>query len=450
MPTLTDILQESTEEDVIQSRNTLNDILKEPVLPATKLTRPHERTIGDTVKDVGVSLAHGVVDLAEAGVGIGDFFLDGEYGNMVEELGIYKPKKWHKSLDENYSPAQIEANRKVNEAKGFVDTTEAMLENPSTIAHKFVRTLPSTVGGSFAGAGAGALRFGGKQLPKLMRPAFGEGLLEMGSKGESIRQETGGITNKQKLIAAASGIGTGVFGYFGAKFAKKSGFDDLDSLLAGLGVNKKPAHVTAKIVGGGISEGVFEELPQSAQETIWMNAALDKPLTEGLGKNIAEGLIVGAAGGSGVNVATSIHDVAKKGRGDGDNGESNTNDTSPDRTTDAPIEDSAQNEINNIQQTKIEESAKIDEQFEGAPPTMIQGAKDVLDDVSEIKTQDVLSRTAQKAEENGLAPTAQAETQGWIDDDGNVLGRVAQATSGNNGTHEFNQHNILKLSLIHI
>ena len=58
MPTLTDILQESTEEDVIQSRNTLNDILKEPVLPATKLTRPHERTIGDTVKDVGVSLAH--------------------------------------------------------------------------------------------------------------------------------------------------------------------------------------------------------------------------------------------------------------------------------------------------------------------------------------------------------------------------------------------------------
>jgi hypothetical protein len=38
------------------------------------------------------------------------------------------------------------------------------------------------------------------------------------------------------------------------------------------------------VVLGGLSEGFFEELPQSLQEKVFENAALGKPLNEGLDK----------------------------------------------------------------------------------------------------------------------------------------------------------------------
>ena len=45
-----------------------------------------------------------------------------------------------------------------------------------------------------------------------------------------------------------------------------------------------PAGFAKAVVGAGISEGVFEELPQSTQEQMMQNWALDKPLLEGVGQ----------------------------------------------------------------------------------------------------------------------------------------------------------------------
>ncbi|EKE01591.1 MAG: hypothetical protein ACD_21C00093G0001, partial [uncultured bacterium] len=52
-----------------------------------------------------------------------------------------------------------------------------------------------------------------------------------------------------------------------------------------------------QVVESGISEGVFEELPQSIQEQMWQNFATDKPLTDGVGNAAALGMLSGAAMG---------------------------------------------------------------------------------------------------------------------------------------------------------
>nr|MBL0731269.1 PLxRFG domain-containing protein [Desulfobacterales bacterium] len=65
------------------------------------------------------------------------------------------------------------------------------------------------------------------------------------------------------------------------------------------GNNKTTAGVAKGIVAGGFTEGAFEELPQSMQEQIWLNAALGKPLTEGVPEAGATGMLTGMAMGAG-------------------------------------------------------------------------------------------------------------------------------------------------------
>ena len=60
--------------------------------------------------------------------------------------------------------------------------------------------------------------------------------------------------------------------------------------------------VIQRIIAGGITEGIFEELPQSVQEQIWMNAATDKPLMENTGEAGAMGMLAGIGMGAGSNI----------------------------------------------------------------------------------------------------------------------------------------------------
>ena len=139
------------------------------------------------------------------------------------------------------------------------------------------------------------------QVSRALAGAAGEGFVGMGLTAEEIRaqSEDGVITPEQSAIAVASGIGTGAFGVLGAKLAKFAKVADVDAWLVKAGSKLKEENVIKKILKGGITEGVFEELPQSAQEQIWMNAALEKPLMEGVQEAGALGMLSGGLIGGG-------------------------------------------------------------------------------------------------------------------------------------------------------
>jgi hypothetical protein len=139
----------------------------------------------------------------------------------------------------------------------------------------------------------------------LLAGALGEGIISAGAAAEETRQQTkdGLLTPKQAALTAISGAGTAMFSLVGGRVATKFGITDPDVFLAG-GSSVTSTGIVKRIIGGGISEGVFEELPQSMQEQIWLNAALDKPLLEGVSEAGATGMLTGMAMGAGFNVFT--------------------------------------------------------------------------------------------------------------------------------------------------
>lgn len=265
------------------------------------------RSISDAALDTGITLLKGAIGLPEAFVGLADIPALGRVGKFLEDSG-YKPREAKEILDTYLSEGQQAANRKLREAQGFFPTIQAALENPSTIATAVGESAPQMVGG--AGLARGLLKAAPAVAP-FVAGAVGEGLLGAGSAAEQIRGSTTDklLTPKQAVSAAGSGAGTALFGAVGGRLAQKLGFTDIDTLLASGptgGASKSVADFTKKVLGSGISEGVFEEMPQSAQETMWMNYATDKPLFEGVpeaaGMGAVTGFTMGVAGG-GANAA---------------------------------------------------------------------------------------------------------------------------------------------------
>lgn len=256
--------------------------------------KPKSSVVRRVVGDTGVSLLKGAISVPEAAVGIADIATGGRAGKVAEEGFGFKPKQAKEIISDLYSPEQKLANQKVAEAEGFVDTVKTAFDNPSTIAQTVVESLPLIGAGGVAGVGA---RAAGVSKP-FIAGAVGEGAVGAGMAAEGIRQEAddGLLTGKQALSAAGSGFGTAALGALGGKLAQKAGIADVDTLAAG-GEALSRKGLLRRVVEGGISEGVFEELPQSVQEQMWQNYALDKPLLEGVDNAAAMGLLAGSTMG---------------------------------------------------------------------------------------------------------------------------------------------------------
>jgi len=293
---------------------------------AARDAKGYDRTVGGTALDAGITLLKGAIGLPEAAVGLLDIPTMGYAGKLLEQAG-FKPKEAKEILDTYLSEAQQAANRKVRETKGFFPTIGAALQNPSTIATSVGESLPQMLGG--AAVARGLLGLGGKALgagmagPALpgvlsrtvgaeMAPVvaggLGEGILGAGSAAEQMRQESKDklLSGKQVIAALGSGAGTAAFGIAGGRLAAKLGLDDVDTLLAGGAsqaakaaagetktAGKSVRDFALRAAGSGVSEGVFEELPQSSQETMWMNYAMDRPLLDGVPEAAAMGLLAG-------------------------------------------------------------------------------------------------------------------------------------------------------------
>ena len=263
-----------------------------------------ERTILEAAKDIAVSTGKGVIAFPQAIVGLADIPTGGYAGKLLESAG-YRPEEAKAFLDTFLSPAQQTASKEVAEAEGFLPTVQAAIENPSVIAQAVIESAPSMIGG--AGIARGMMKVAPK-LGALVAGAFGEGAVAAGTAAEELRTkaETGLVTPEQSLKALGAGVGTGLFGLLGGRAAQKFGFTDVETLLAG-GVRKQTEKsVVRRMVEGGLSEGLLEELPQSIQETMWMNSAEGRPLTEGVGSQAAMGMLAGVAMGAGFNVIGGV------------------------------------------------------------------------------------------------------------------------------------------------
>ncbi len=287
--------------------------------------KPGAGVVGDAVMRVGdtaIALGKGVVGVPQAAVGLADLATGGEAGKAVEDSGV-RFKETQDILSGLQSPAQKEANRKVAEADGFVDTLGAAIENPSTIVNATAESLPAMVlGGLIARgglAGIGAISKTAAEKAALILAGAGEGLVTAGQSAEQLRADdpSGLLSGKGSIASAASGAITGVIGAAAGRLAQKLGIADIDTLIAKGGADA----VTAKaaktgflkaMAQSGFSEGVLEELPQSAQEQMWQNWAQGKPIAEGVGNQAAMGMLAGAAmggAGGGYNVIAGRKEV---------------------------------------------------------------------------------------------------------------------------------------------
>lgn len=294
-------------------RSTARDLFLKQASDVEEALYPDpERTVGGTIKDIGIALGTGVIGAGEAAVGLADIPTGGRVGKWMEDKLGYDPGQAKDILADFYSEPQKAAREEVAGAEGFFGKAGAMLRSPSTIAETALESAPSMLVGGAAGRGLLAVA---PKLAPFLAAAAGEGIVGAGSAAEQVRQQTedGLLTAKQAAIPVLSGAGTALFGAAGGRLAKKFGFGDVDSMLVSGSANVNQKGIAKRIIGGGISEGMFEELPQSMQEQVWQNAALDKPLMEGVKEAGATGLLTGAAMGGGANIFAAGHqeDIGK-------------------------------------------------------------------------------------------------------------------------------------------
>ena len=80
----------------------------------------------------------------------------------------------------------------------------------------------------------------------------------------------------------------------------------LNSQLVGESIQKMPlSSIPKSIIGGALTEGLLEELPQSVSEQLLQNYALGKPLDEGVDSAIVMGALAGMAMGGGMNTVSA-------------------------------------------------------------------------------------------------------------------------------------------------
>lgn len=265
------------------------------------------------VRDIGASLAAGAASLPDVAIGIGDILTGGAVGKTVEDSGLYTPGSGREYWADKKTDQAKAQSQKFSDAEGITDKTKVALTNPTLITNTVAESLPTMVAGGLVGRGLSTATKGA--ISPMVGGAIGEGTMMAGSQAENIRQQTddGLLTGNQVAASVATGALGTLFGLAGGAVAKKFGFGDIDSMLAGANaqqvageIAKVPLKQVPKhVVLGALSEGLLEELPQSAQEQVLQNYALNKDLMDGVDDAIVMGALAGMTMGgaaSGLNV----------------------------------------------------------------------------------------------------------------------------------------------------
>lgn len=261
--------------------------------------------------DISASLITGTQSVSDAVSG-GLSFINEDLGNSYDDfidLAQSKVKQvtgvspyTQEEVDSYRSDATTAQRKEIEEAEGFVDTVAAGITNPlGTLSHITDSGVPI--------AGIGLMTKGLKALGVGSALAAGtaEGTFMGGSQAYEINKNKGGLNNKDRALVAATSIIGGATGVLGGKFSNKMGAVNPEEIFSGKISNIVDNVGVATLKSGAIEAA--EEMIQSTVETITLNAALGKPLTEGVSKAAGMGFITG--GGMGLGTGFMFSDKAK-------------------------------------------------------------------------------------------------------------------------------------------
>lgn len=251
------------------------------------------------------------------------FIKDRPFDKATDAVGDFtgfKPKSWAEGLLAGQSDELLSQRKQADDLwkarsegeAGFSDILGFYATNPNLTFQNVLQSLPSMYAGARFGRGLGPVT---AETNLLTRAAIGEGTIMAGQSMENIDKRV--PADEAAAMSLLVGVGGGAFGYGGGKLAGKLGITDVDSALV-RGVNSGVNTATgatqrglaARVSGGAISEGFFEELPQSLLEQGAKNLAEGKPFTEGMERAGLEGTLAGMAMGGAFNL--------RKPRGDSD------------------------------------------------------------------------------------------------------------------------------------
>lgn len=288
------------------------------------VSEPEERSWGEAAADTGLDLARGVISAGEGVIGILDLFTGNRAGDGLEAIG-YRPDEAHKFIAEYYSDPRKEADERVAQADGFVDTVLELVDNPEAAVGTIVQSAPQMIGSAGAARALAlkllsknGLKAGTKEAmeflsqPKikaklLTAGAAAEGAMAAGIMQEGARQE-GLEWEESAPEATMSGALTGAI-------TKGVGRVLPDPEVSAATRNlTSPGDVVGagkNIVQGMGSEGIQETL-QSGQEQAFENVMHDRPIGEGVGSAMGQGLIAGAGMGGGMQAAGELSTFARQ------------------------------------------------------------------------------------------------------------------------------------------
>ncbi|MFZ2809449.1 MAG: PLxRFG domain-containing protein [Desulfosalsimonadaceae bacterium] len=280
------------------------------------------RSLLDVGKDTAIDVAKGTVGLGESLVGLADIPTGNLVGKGLAKVG-YDPSKTKEILSSGYSPARQLANKNVEEAKGFIDTALAYVQNPSAAIGAAIESSPGSV--AISGAvrsaalkmlSAAGIKGGTAAATELLKRPEVIAKLSLISGAAEGAQSAGSIQEQGRqgsrewsdtvLPSIAAGIGTGLISVLSSKILPDV---EVKAALSGMkGGAKSPIDYGKNLAKAMFKEGALEEMPQSAQEQIFSNLAMGKPWSEGVAEAAGQGLVVGALQSGGMSVTSDVID----------------------------------------------------------------------------------------------------------------------------------------------
>lgn len=259
---------------------------------------------------VGVpQMAVGALNIAQR-VGPGAYIYEALYGpadsvGKVIQENVVDLDAIQNDLSAQYTPEMQRKFQEFSDADGMLSKIGYLLKNPSVAMHTAVESAPSMVVSALGGGGLVKLAGGVVTTgTKLLAGALAEGMVTSGQMAEQMRLSNadGNLTSQQAGYALIGGATTALITSLSGKLGQRLGLEDFDLLFMKKLPPNKQLPILSRIIGGAVTEGLVEELPQSVQEQIWTNLGTDRPWDEGLADAAVLGAATGGIMGGGVNM----------------------------------------------------------------------------------------------------------------------------------------------------
>jgi N12 class adenine-specific DNA methylase len=279
-----------------------------------------------TAGDMAIKGAQGVVDLGSSAIGLGSLATGGLVGQGMRAVG-YDPKRTNEFLGEYLSDDQKASDAAVQSEDSFLGSAAAAITHPRALAGSIVESLPGMIAGMGASSAAAraigtkaAAAFGGMETEAGARAAAaaieqaGGKLMAIGSATEGAQsagqiaddaQAAGRTYGQYAPAALAAGLGTAAIGFGAGKLMGDAATD------IATGSRTLAGSKAAKVGKEFLSEGVLEEMPQSAQEQYFTNIAQgEKDVFKGVANAAGSGLVTGGVMGAGMGLIHGDHAAA--------------------------------------------------------------------------------------------------------------------------------------------